>query len=1010
MRKVLVVFTLLTVLLAGTTARAGAYNWRDKWQMIRTEHFQINFPKKIEPAAKKAAKILEEVYPEVTAKWNWKPWGPTQVILLDNADKANGMASVLPYNWMLVLVTPPNPDHSLAHYDDWLRMLLVHEYTHIIQLDAYGGAWLPLRLIFQKTVAPSGIDPTWLKEGISQYDETIFTKGGRGRGAFSEMLVRTSILENTFPPIDVADGLSWKAPGYKTAYAFGIKFVQWLIDTYGEEKFLKFDRRVRSSLMVGMINHQARKVYDKTFYELWREWQQSLVDRYAVELQPIRKKGLTPFEEVVPNFRDRQYSAPTISPDGKKMIYNMVTPHYAPRILMKDLETGEITTILKKRHAIQFSWSPDGTEVVFASLGSYKRYYIYYDLWKYDFKVEKKRKRLKRLTKGARARDPDFFPDGKRIVCVDGELGTDAIKIYDIETKKFVEITKDVPQFTQFANPRVSPDGKYIAVSVWKPDYGWRVYRLGADGTNPVRLTKGEGLVVESRPVWSKDGNYVIFASDETGINNLYRASPDGGNVVMLTNVLTGAFQPMSVSDTAVVAQRYHSKGFDIVRYSVSPPDKSSKRKLSRKSKGKGWSRGKGKTTFAGPSGAGGDGVLAEDGFSFGDDIFKSEKYIAFGRSLFLPRFIIPSAAYADDAFFLTFMTGGADPLRWNQWTGGVTYRTDANHIGYFFNYTYNRFRPSIGVGLVDFAVDYGNLSFQDPAGNIYKTVHYYEHRRSVYTYFGIPIKRHVFNVGYFFADHMPETSLSADEQAALNLGYFGGIRATYKYGDAEKFAASISRENGRLIRLHTTMTDKYLGSAEGNEQIIFAGDWREYIRLSRRNVLALRAAGGMTWGDNFAQGTFGMGGAIGEGALAAGGSFTYFPFRGLPVSALSRTRAMLFSGEYRFPIVEPLRGLGTAPFFFKDISGALLVDYGNAWNAHEAGCDSIDDFFDNFLLSVGAELRGDFILGHGLPLHGRIGYAIVVLNRDRLGTLTDPLLKTNVKYGMFILALGTSF
>ena len=82
----------------------------------------------------------------------------------------------------------------------------------------------------------------------------------------------------------------------------------------------------------------------------------------------------------------------------------------------------------------------------------------------------------------------------------------------------------------------------------------------------------------------------------------------------------------------------------------------------------------------------------------------------------------------------------------------------------------------------------------------------------------------------------------------------------------------------------------------------------------------------------------------------------------------------MLFSTEYRFPIVEPHRGVGTVPFFLKDISGALFADYGNAWNAGENGSNSFRHFFDEFLLGVGGELRGNFILGHGLLVHGRLG------------------------------------
>ncbi|MFH1829328.1 MAG: hypothetical protein ABH871_00940, partial [Pseudomonadota bacterium] len=312
-------------------------------------------------------------------------------------------------------------------------------------------------------------------------------------------------------------------------------------------------------------------------------------------------------------------------------------------------------------------------------------------------------------------------------------------------------------------------------------------------------------------------------------------------------------------------------------------------------------------------------------------------------------------------------------------------------------------------VSFRDYAVDFGTVFFDRGGGDI-RQVHLYEKRRGVTSFIGIPYKKNLFSLAYFYEDHDNKTALTAAEKAALNLGIFAGLTGEYKYGDAEKFPASISDENGRSIRLTVNMTNKHLGSGDRNEQVIFSGDWREYVKLYKSHVLALRAAGGMTWGDRLVQGTFGLGGAIGEGTLASGGSYNYFPLRGLPVSALSRTRAMLFSTEYRFPIIEPLRGLGTAPFFLKDISGAIFADYGNAWNAHEGGSDSFKDFFDDFMLGVGAELRGNFIIGHGLPIHGRIGYAIIVLNRDRVERLNDPLLGTSIKYGMLVLALGYAF
>ncbi|MFH0798798.1 MAG: hypothetical protein V2A66_01310 [Pseudomonadota bacterium] len=1019
------------VFFTATSARAAVFDPSLHWQTIQTEHFRVHHPERIGEIAKRTASLLEELYPQVTEKWNWKPWNRTEVILVDNTDDSNGLSSVLPYNWMLIYAVPPQPDSPLAHYNDWLRTLLAHEFTHIVQIDACGGIWRVFSVFLGKTASPSGVNPTWIREGVAQYDETFFTNGGRGRGSYSEMVVRSAVLDGAFPPIDEADGSSWRWPGFRSAYVYGLKFIDWLVETYGEDKFMEFDRRVRSSIMLTMVNHQARNVYGKTFYELWREWHQVLTKKYEGQRASIAAAGLTEPEVIVPNERDEQLSAPTLSRDGEKLVFTVASPHTKPEIRMQDIATGEKWSLKKGQEATQFSWSPDGTKIAYAAMNSYKRYNRYFDLWLYDFDVDKEKKRAKRLTRGLRARDPDFDPAGGSLVFVVGNGRDDALKRMDIGSGNITTITPQVAPYTQFAEPRVSPDGRHIAVSVWRPDYGWRIWRYNADGTNPVRLTKGMGLVIEARPAWTPDGRFIMFSSDEGGISNIYRVPSGGGASERVTNVLTGVFQP-ATAPGGVIAQHYTSKGFEIARFAVSPsPEEKGKgRSRGRKGRkgavhsfpsplmGEGQGEGEavklghpplnplpsreGKKSIVTQSAKGEEGAVEEDsGSAPVSEDFKSKKYVAFGKSLFLPRFVVPNAAYTGNYFFFSLTTGAADPLRWHNWFASGNYRTDAKFFGYGLQYFYNRYRPIFGAAFNDYAVDFGYLA---------PTLHFFEHRRGANAFFAIPIQRHRLSLAYFFEDHMPKTSISAPVQSFLNLGHFAGFQADYRYGDAEKYPASISLENGRFIRLTANVTNHIFGSAYKNEQIIFSGDWREYVRLWHHHVLALRSTGGITWGKPLVQGTFGLGGALGEGAFGGGGAYNYFPLRGLPVSAFSRTRAMLFSSEYRFPILDPLRGLGTVPVFLKDISGAVFADYGNAWNAHENGSDSLRHFFGQFMLGVGAELRGDFIVGHGLPLHGRVGYAVVVLNRDRLGTLTDPILGDSIKNGMLVLTFGTSF
>jgi outer membrane protein assembly factor BamA len=192
------------------------------------------------------------------------------------------------------------------------------------------------------------------------------------------------------------------------------------------------------------------------------------------------------------------------------------------------------------------------------------------------------------------------------------------------------------------------------------------------------------------------------------------------------------------------------------------------------------------------------------------------------------------------------------------------------------------------------------------------------------------------------------------------------------------------------------------LGSSPNNEQLIFSGDLREYIPLPLEgHVLAFRVAGGIAFGDRLLQGTFRLGSALGEGTLAAVTPRLY-TLRGLPQITFAGERAMLFSGEYRLPLVYPQRGAGTGPIQINKIYMVFFADYGSVFNGN------LD--FNNFLLGVGAELRGDFVIGYGLPITARLGYGIIVSGRQFIQGLTDPLLGTPVSDGTIILELGTSF
>ncbi|MBI4211557.1 MAG: PD40 domain-containing protein, partial [Deltaproteobacteria bacterium] len=708
-----------------------------------------------------------------------------------------------------------------------------------------------------------------------------------------------------------------------------------------------------------------------------------------------------------------------LSPDGKFVAFNVETPEGPSRIQIYDMETKKRRTIVKYQSASQFAWLPDSSAIIYSTLSGYKRYSRYFDLWRYDLNTKK----ALRLTSGERARDPAVHPDGKRVLFVAGGPEGDELKVLDLETKSITSFGDSQEKGIQFFRPQWSPDGKRVVVSRHTPDEKWKLYlytlrdRGGISARGLVLETSPRSLqsngVHELDPIWFADNKSVFYSSDQSGISNLHRVNVKTGKTEQLTNVASGLFHPTTADGDTFIAQHYTAKGFELVRFQVTARGLYSTRRLG----------GGADLERSEKSGEGfplprlssrSDTDLAQNEASIEHTPYKSSKYVAFGKSLFLPRYIAPNVFYTGETVLMSATTGAADPLRWHSWLGGASYRLDAKHLGYFGSYVYTRFRPTFGLGVNDFVVNYGNLTFDGDGdlttANDRRTVHYFEERRGGYAYVSMPFSKHSVSASFFAEDHSPKPELTAAEEAALNTGIFSGVRVGYGYGDYEQYPASISREDGRRIQLFASMSDSVFGSGENNEQVILSGEWREYVNLWKRHVLALRAMGGTTLGDRVIQGTFSMGGALGEGAFAGGGSLFYLPLRGLPVASFSRTRAMLLSSEYRIPLTSPERGLGTTPFFLKNIHAGFFADYGNAWNAGEGGSDDVKTFFDDFFLGVGAELRGDFVVGYGLPITGRLGYGIIVLNRDRLGRLIDDVTGTSAKNGTVILQLGTSF
>ncbi|HEY7384615.1 MAG TPA: Tol-Pal system beta propeller repeat protein TolB [Beijerinckiaceae bacterium] len=125
---------------------------------------------------------------------------------------------------------------------------------------------------------------------------------------------------------------------------------------------------------------------------------------------------------------------------------------------------------------------------------------------------------------------PRFSPDGQKIVMSLQQGGNSNIYVMDLASRTTTRITSTSAIDT---SPSFAPDGSQIA---FESDRGGQqqIYVMGADGSNPRRISFGEGSSY-SQPAWSPRGDYIAFTKRARGGFAIGIMRPDGSGERILT-------------------------------------------------------------------------------------------------------------------------------------------------------------------------------------------------------------------------------------------------------------------------------------------------------------------------------------------------------------------------------------------------------------------------------------------------------------------------------------------
>ena len=572
MRNLSLITLSVVVLTSCLVAQDDDYPRPDlTWQTIETPHFLIDFHNGEERTAREVASIAEEIYGPITKLYQHEPDQKVTFVVRDHDDYSNGAAYFYDNK---VEIWAPALDFELRGMHPWLQNVVAHEFTHIVQIQTAMKLGRTIPAIYlqwlgyeaeRRTDVLYGypnvivsyplsafVVPSWFAEGVAQYNSPRFQYDYWD--SHRDMILRMYMLNGNPLTWEEMAVFGKTSLGNESSYNAGFSIVKYIADTYGVDKLNEISRALGSLPRV-TIDGAISAVLGKSGEELYQEWKNEETEHYkerAAAISANRVEGEIIEKEGFGNFY------PAFTPDGKKLAYvsNKGEDYFGlSSVYLYDLRT-KIAKKLGLMARSTLSFSPDGRYLYYSRTGRHNKFFAKLsDLYRYDLLNEEE----ERLTRSLRAWNPKISADGTKLVFAYGGDGTVNIGVADSIGKNVRQVT-DFSDGEQVYTPAWSPDGSRIAFGYSDGD-NQSVAMIDEDGKNFQVLVSGPDA---RDPSFSRDGKSLFYASDGTGIYNIYELDLQTGARHQVTNVLGGAFLPATDAAGDLAFATYTVSGYKI--------------------------------------------------------------------------------------------------------------------------------------------------------------------------------------------------------------------------------------------------------------------------------------------------------------------------------------------------------------------------------------------------------------------------------------------------------------
>ena len=543
------------------------------FKVLKTQHFDVYFYDKEAEAAAQAARMAERWYTRISAVLRHQLSGRQPLILYaDHPDfeqtnvlgeqpgeGTGGVTESLKRRIILPMGA------SLAETDH----VIGHELTHAFQYDITGVGRGSMATALNRV-------PLWFIEGMAEYVSIGPVD------PHTTMWMRDAVRRAELPKFRDLEN-----PRY-FPYRWGQSFWAFLGGTYGDDIV---GTLLRAAGRTGNVQAALEQMTHRPVDSLVAEWHRELTAdarevaaATGVELPAdrarIQRERQTPVTVagarlIVSPGKEQHYNlAPSLSPDGRRMVYVSDAGLFSYDLYLANADNGrtirKLVSATRDPHleSLQFinsagAWDADGNRFVFGAVVTGQPALRIVKGDNGDVVKEIKFPSLGEIF------NPTWSPDGNQIAFSAQVGGLTDLFVYDVASGQLQRLTEDPYADLE---PAWSPDGRQIAfvtdrfgTSLEQLSYG--DYQLAVIDAHPGgHITQLPHLpgAKHINPQWSPDGASLYFLGDPGGITNVYRLSLGDGTIAQVTNVFTGVSGITALSPALSVAQKAQRAVFTV--------------------------------------------------------------------------------------------------------------------------------------------------------------------------------------------------------------------------------------------------------------------------------------------------------------------------------------------------------------------------------------------------------------------------------------------------------------